>query len=139
MRILFYDTKNYDKVSFEQQLSRFPGIEIEYVKGDLAPKSAVMAKGYDAVCAFVSSDVGDETLKVLHENGVHLVLMRCAGFNNVDCSWAFRPVVALKTGVTVKENADGTLELVKDEVRSESGTYKVQIGDKTWRKEHNVK
>ncbi len=90
MRILFYDTKNYDRVSFEQQLSNFPGIEIEYVKGDLAPKSAVMAKGYDAVCAFVSSDVGDETLKVLHENGVHLVLMRCAGFNNVDLEAAKR-------------------------------------------------
>lgn len=90
MRILFYDTKNYDRVSFEQQLSRFPGIEIEYVKGDLAPKSAVMAKGYDAVCAFVSSDVGDETLKVLRENGVHLVLMRCAGFNNVDLEAAKR-------------------------------------------------
>ncbi len=90
MRILFYDTKNYDRESFEQQLTRFPGIEIEYVKGDLAPKSAVMAKGYDAVCAFVSSDVGEETLKVLHENGVHLVLMRCAGFNNVDLDAAKR-------------------------------------------------
>ena len=90
MRILFYDTKNYDRVSFEQQLSNFPGIEIEYVKGDLAPKSAVMAKGYDAVWAFVSSDVGDETLRVLHENGVHLVLMRCAGFNNVDLDAAKR-------------------------------------------------
>ena len=90
MRILFYDTKNYDRVSFEQQLSNFPEIEIEYVKGDLAPKSAVMAKGYDAVCAFVSSDEGDETLRVLHENGVHLVLMRCAGFNNVDLEAAKR-------------------------------------------------
>lgn len=84
MRILFYDTKNYDRDSFDKQLTNFPGIEIEYVKGDLAPKSAVMAKGYDAVCAFVSSDVGAETLEVLHEHGVRLVLMRCAGFNNVD-------------------------------------------------------
>ena len=90
MQILFYDTKNYDKVSFEQQRTNFPSIEIEYVKGDLAPKSAVMAKGYDAVCAFVSSDVGAETLKVLHQNGVRLVLMRCAGFNNVDLDAAKR-------------------------------------------------
>ena len=59
MRILFYDTKNYDRVSFEQQLSNFPEIEIEYVKGDLAPKSAVMAKGYDAVCAFVIAEKPD--------------------------------------------------------------------------------
>ncbi len=84
MRILFYDTKSYDRDSFDKQLANFSGIEIDYVKGDLAPKSAVMAEGYDAVCAFVSSDVGAETLKVLHEHGVRLVLMRCAGFNNVD-------------------------------------------------------
>ena len=84
MRILFYDTKNYDRDSFDKQLANFSGIEIDYIKGDLAPKSAVMAKGYDAVCAFVSSNVGADTLEVLHEHGVHLVLMRCAGFNNVD-------------------------------------------------------
>lgn len=88
MRILFYDTKNYDRDSFDSQLANFPGIEIDYLKGDLAPKSAVMAEGYDAVCAFVSSDVGAETLKVLHAHGVHLVLMRCAGFNNVDLNAA---------------------------------------------------
>lgn len=90
MRILFYDTKSYDRDSFDKQLVNFSGIEIDYVKGDLAPKSAVMAEGYDAVCAFVSSDVGSETLKVLHEHGVRLVLMRCAGFNNVDLEAAKR-------------------------------------------------
>ena len=43
-----------------------------------------MRKGYDAVCAFVSSDVGTKTVEALHEAGVKLILMRCAGFNNVD-------------------------------------------------------
>ena len=52
MKILFYDTKNYDRESFNKQLANYPGIEIDYLKGDLAPKSAVMAEGYDAVCAF---------------------------------------------------------------------------------------
>ena len=84
MRILFYDTKSYDRDSFDKQLSKFPGLAIDYIKGDLAPKSALMAKGYDAVCAFVSSNVGAKTLSVLKEQGVRLVLMRCAGFNNVD-------------------------------------------------------
>ncbi|MDD6615896.1 MAG: 2-hydroxyacid dehydrogenase [Lachnospiraceae bacterium] len=90
MKILFYDTKNYDRESFNKQLANYPGIEIDYLKGDLAPKSAVMAEGYDAVCAFVSSDVGKETLEVLDAHGVHLVLMRCAGFNNVDLETAKR-------------------------------------------------
>ena len=30
MKILFYDTKSYDKESFDAALSRFPEIEIEY-------------------------------------------------------------------------------------------------------------
>ena len=84
MRILFFDTKNYDRASFDKQLEHYPGIEVDYLKTDLAPKTAPLAKGFDAVCAFVSSDVGAETMTALHEAGVRLVLMRCAGFNNVD-------------------------------------------------------
>ena len=84
MKILFFDTKSYDKESFDKQAANYPGIEIEYLKTDLAPKTAPLAKGYDAVCAFVSSDVGTRTVEALHEAGVKLILMRCAGFNNVD-------------------------------------------------------
>ncbi|MGI6095056.1 MAG: 2-hydroxyacid dehydrogenase [Lachnospiraceae bacterium] len=88
MKILFYDTKPYDKKSFEKQREKYPQIQIEYLKTDLAPKTAILAKDYDAVCAFVNSDVGTETMKKLAEYGVHLVLMRCAGFNNVDLDQA---------------------------------------------------
>ena len=84
MKILFYDTKSYDKDSFEQKKSGYPEIQIEYLKSELVPGTARLAKGYDAVCAFVSSDVGTETVEVLHKCGVGLILMRCAGFNNVD-------------------------------------------------------
>lgn len=83
MKILFYDTKNYDRRSFDATLEKFPGIEIEYIKSDLDPRTAALAEGFDAVCAFVSSNVGAETLTILHEKKVGLVLMRCAGFNNV--------------------------------------------------------
>ena len=84
MKILFFDTKSYDKESFDKQVVNYPDIEIEYLKTDLTPKTAPLAKGYDAVCAFVSSDVGTKTVEALHEAGVKLILMRCAGFNNVD-------------------------------------------------------
>lgn len=84
MKILFYDTKSYDKNSFEKELQNFPGIEIDYLKTDLVPRTASLAEGFDAVCAFVSSDVNAEALRILNEKGVKLVLMRCAGFNNVD-------------------------------------------------------
>lgn len=90
MKILFYDTKPYDKDSFDKALSLFPGIEVEYLETDLRPRTAELAEGFDAVCGFVNSDVGTHTLDILHEKGVRLVLMRCAGFNNVELEIARR-------------------------------------------------
>ncbi|MCI7181898.1 MAG: 2-hydroxyacid dehydrogenase [Schaedlerella sp.] len=84
MKILFYDTKSYDKESFERTRENYPEIEIKYLKSELSPNTARLAEGYEAICAFVSSDVGTETVEVLHECGVKLILLRCAGFNNVD-------------------------------------------------------
>lgn len=88
MKILFYDTKSYDSRSFDATLKDFPQIEIEYIKSDLDPRTAALAEGFDAVCAFVSSNVGAETLSILHAKKVGLVLMRCAGYNNVDLNKA---------------------------------------------------
>ena len=51
-------------------------------------QTARLAKGYDAVCAVVSSDVSEKVLQILGQRGVKLVLMRCAGFNNVDLAAA---------------------------------------------------
>lgn len=84
MRILFYDAKSYDKESFDATLKNYPDIDVDYIKSDLDPRTATLAAGFDAVCAFVSSNVSAETLNILHEKKVGLVLMRCAGFNNVD-------------------------------------------------------
>ncbi len=95
MRILFYDTKSYDRKSFETVLAEYQPLkesgvelEIEYLKSDLDPRTAALAEGFDAVCAFVSSDVGTATVQILHDRGVRLILMRCAGFNNVDLNKA---------------------------------------------------
>lgn len=88
MKILFYDTKSYDKDSFESMSPRYPEIELEYIKSDLDPRTAALAEGCDGVCAFVSSNVGADTLRILHKRGVKLVLLRCAGFNNVDMDTA---------------------------------------------------
>ena len=88
MNILFYDTETYDQASFTDTLKDFPNITMEFTKSDLDPRTAALAEGFDAVCAFVSSDVGTKTLDILHAKGVRLVLMRCAGFNNVDMETA---------------------------------------------------
>ncbi len=84
MKLLFYDAKNYDVESFTATQREFPDVEIEYIKSDLEPRTAALAEGFDAVCAFVSSDAGRLTLRLLSERGIRLLLLRCAGFNNVD-------------------------------------------------------
>ena len=96
MKILFYAAKVYDKKSFDPALERFPGIEIDYIDHELEPITAALAEGYDAICAFVSADVGAATLEVLKEKGVKTVLMRCAGYNNVDVE------KAKELGISVK-------------------------------------
>lgn len=84
MKILFYGTKNYDEQFFQKLLPEFPGIEIRFIEANIHEETAWLAKGYDAICAFVNADLGKDVLEVLHKIGVKLILMRCAGYNNVD-------------------------------------------------------
>ena len=84
MKILFYGTASYDKDSFNKELKSYPNIKIDYVETNLTPMTAALARGYDAVCAFVNADAGAMTLEILAGFGVKLVLMRCAGFDAVN-------------------------------------------------------
>lgn len=84
MKILFYDTKSYDKESFETSLRGYDGISIDYLEADISLQTAGLAKGYDAVCVFVASEVTQDVVKILSEVGIRLILLRCAGYNNVD-------------------------------------------------------
>ncbi|MBQ7121826.1 MAG: 2-hydroxyacid dehydrogenase [Clostridia bacterium] len=86
-KIAFFDTKPYDKIYFDALKEQY-GIEIEYFESKLSPRTAVMAKGTRAVCAFVNDDIGKETISALKENGIDMIAMRCAGYNNVDLSAA---------------------------------------------------
>lgn len=48
------------------------------------PKTAPLATGADAVCAFVNDKLSRETLTALSDLKIGLIALRCAGFNNVD-------------------------------------------------------
>ena len=95
MKILFYDTKTYDRESFERIIPNYEGITIDFLLTDISPRTVSLAKGYDAVCVFVASDLNSDIVRSLAEYGVKLILLRCAGFNNVDLK------VAKKCGITV--------------------------------------
>lgn len=95
MKIIFYDAKQYDIDSFEKQRKNYPDIESVYLEADLTEDTARLAEGFEGVCAFVSSTITGSVLRRLHEHGVKLLLMRCAGYNNVDIK------AADKYGITV--------------------------------------
>jgi len=95
MKILFYDTKPYDEESFEAVRKNYEGIEIDYLKTDISLQTVNLSRGYDAVCVFVASDVSENIVESLGAFGVKLILLRCAGFNNVATE------TAKKCGITV--------------------------------------
>ena len=84
MRITFFAAKSYDKDSFNKIKDQYPELELEYWETELSPKTASYVQDSEAICAFVSSDVSEKTIRALGERGVKLILMRCAGYNNVD-------------------------------------------------------
>ena len=88
VRIAFFDTKPYDKESFENVNKKF-GFEIKYFKYHLSPESVVLAQGFDVVCAFVNDIIDAPIIEKLHEQGVKLIALRSAGYNNVDFKAAF--------------------------------------------------
>lgn len=83
IKIAFFDTKEYDKKLFDEYNKKY-GYEITYLESKLNSETAPLAKGFDVVCIFVNDVVDEKTIRILEEDGVKLIALRCAGFNNVD-------------------------------------------------------
>lgn len=83
MKITMFDTKPYDKKYFEEVNPNY-GFDIKYLESTLGENSAIMAKGSDAVCPFVNCNVDKKVIDILADEGIRLIAMRSAGFNNVD-------------------------------------------------------
>lgn len=95
MKIAFFDTKPYDRESFEKTNTAF-GDEITFFETKLNRDTAGLAKGYDAVCVFVNDTVDAEVIDSLCNCGVKAIALRCAGFNNVDMKYAFGKIHVLR-------------------------------------------
>lgn len=83
VKIAFFDSKNYDKESFNDH-NKMYNYEITYFESKLNSETASLTKGFDVVCIFVNDKADANTLKTLEENGVKVLALRCAGYNNVD-------------------------------------------------------
>ena len=84
-KIAFFDTKPYDRTYFDKYGKDY---EITYFEEKLNHHTAKITEGFDGVCAFVNSNINKMAIERMHERGVKILAMRCAGFSNVDIAAA---------------------------------------------------
>ena len=92
--IAFFDTKSYDKESFQKYTSE--DINIRFFENKLNADTVSMAACCDAVCAFVNDDIDKKVIDKLADFGVKLIALRCAGYNNVDLKSASGRVTVVR-------------------------------------------
>ena len=80
--IAFFDTKSYDRESFEKFKS--DDLNIRFFENKLNEDTVSMAACCDGVCAFVNDNINRNVIDKLESFGVKIVALRCAGYNNVD-------------------------------------------------------
>ncbi len=87
MKIAVFSSQTYDR-DFLSAANDNGQHELTFFEHPLNDVAASCAAGHEAVCCFVNDDIGRTTLTRLHELGIRLVLLRCAGFNQVDLNTA---------------------------------------------------
>lgn len=87
MQIAFFDAKPYDKPAF-QAAGEARGVSFKYFETKLSSDTVSLAEGSSAVSVFVNDTVDRAVIDRLVSLGIDLVLLRCAGFNNVDLAYA---------------------------------------------------
>ncbi len=83
MKVAFYSSKSYDKEYFTRMNENF-GHDLRFFETRLDSQTIQIARGYDAICAFVNDKIDAKTLKKMKRRGIRLLVLRNAGFNNVD-------------------------------------------------------
>ena len=92
MRVAVFSTKAYDRhflaaANIGETKGRARH-ELKFLDVRLTPETLPLAAGSNAVCVFVNDEVDRRILEGLAREGVRLVVLRCAGFNNVDLAAA---------------------------------------------------
>ena len=89
MRTAVFSTKSYDR-RFLAPAAEAAGHALTFFEPRLSPETAVLARGFPAICSFVNDYLTAELLGQLADGGTNFVALRCAGFNQVDLDAAAR-------------------------------------------------
>jgi D-lactate dehydrogenase len=87
LKVAFFSTKSYDRQSFEAVNVNYQH-ELTFFEVQLNAKTALLAAGFPAVCLFINDRADAAALDVLAAQGTRLLVLRSAGYNNVDLQQA---------------------------------------------------
>lgn len=93
MKTAVFSARPYDRHFLEAANQHAGGegrFDFAYFDVGLDLTTSTLAQGSEAVCVFVNDRLDAPVLEALHAQGVRAVLLRCAGFNNVDLAAAER-------------------------------------------------
>jgi D-lactate dehydrogenase len=92
MHVSVFSTKPYDRQFMDSAKGTH---DLTYLEARLTAETAILAKGANGACVFVNDVVDAAVLGTFKDLGIRLVVLRSAGFNNVDL------VAAKRCGITV--------------------------------------
>lgn len=81
--VAVFDTKPYDREYLGKALGSSE-LDLRFQEFRLESATTSAAAGADAVCIFVNDNAHRPVLEQLAKQGVRMIALRCAGFNNVD-------------------------------------------------------
>ncbi len=87
MKIAVFSTKPYDRTFLEAAAARYQQ-ELTFFEPRLTQETAALAIDFTGVCIFVNDQANAAVLQQLAHQGIRLIALRCAGFNNVDLAAA---------------------------------------------------
>ncbi len=87
MKISFFSTQKYERAIFDE-INQLHNHEINYFDFHLNSESIGAVAPTDAVCCFVNDSIDGKVIDGLAERGVQLIVLRSAGYNHVDYTYA---------------------------------------------------
>ena len=87
MKVAVFSTRSFDREYLDKSNTGGKH-QFTYFETSLTNETADLATGFDSVCVLVNDKIDRLTIEKLNNNGIKLIALRCAGFDNVDLETA---------------------------------------------------
>lgn len=141
LKVAVFDARSYEEDCFREASGKTGDkCAFTFFRMRLNRNTAHACQGFKVVCVFVQDDVDADTVKILAENGVRFIALRCAGFNNVDLETckeygieaarvpAYSPYAVAEYAVSLMMMLNRKLHMADDRVRSGNFTIEGLVG-----------